>query len=68
MLCVLELDFDTMTMLVSAPVAKMERLRDTLSEWPSDCAVESEAELRSLTGWLLPICEMVWPGFFSARV
>lgn len=61
-LCVLELDIDTVTIIISVPVANMESLRDTLSEWPSYSAVASEAELRLLIGRLLPKCELLRPG------
>lgn len=44
------------------PVAKMELLRDTLSEWPSDRAVASEVELYSLIDPLLHVHEVVRPG------
>ena len=55
---VLGWDIDTVAMTISVPRAKLERLRDTLSKWPSDRKLASEKELRSLTGRLLHLCEV----------
>ena len=46
---------------------QLKRLRDILSEWPSDREVASEDKLRSLIGWLLHLCEVLWPGKYFAR-
>ena len=51
-LCVLRWDIDTVAMTISVPHGKLERLRDTLSEWSPDRVVASEEELRSLIGRL----------------
>ena len=67
MLCVLGWDIDTVAMTISVPVAKLERLRDTLSEWPSDREVASEDELRSLIGRLLHLCQVVRPEKYFVR-
>ena len=40
-LCVLRWDIDTVTMTISVPLEKLERLRDTLNEWSPDRVVES---------------------------
>ena len=56
-----------MSMTISVTVAKLERLRDMLSEWPSDREVASEDELRSLIYRLLPLCEVVRPGNYFVR-
>ena len=61
MLCVLGWEIDTVAMTISVPVARLERLRDTISEWPSDREVAPEDELRSLMGRMLHLCEVVWP-------
>ena len=66
-LCVLGWDIDAVAMTISVPVAKLKRLRDILSEWPSDREVASEDKLRSLIGWLLHLCEVLWPGKYFAR-
>ena len=42
MLCVLGWEIDTVTMAISVPVVELERLRDMVSEWPSEREVESE--------------------------
>ena len=60
-LCVLGWDIDTVAMTISVPVVKLERLRETLSEWPSDRVFASEEELRSLIGRLLHLCEVLGP-------
>ena len=69
-LCVLGWDIDTVPMTISVALAKMERLRDTLSEWSPDHVAAFEDELRSLIGWLLHLCEVVRPGkcFFRRMV
>ena len=56
-----------MAKTISVPVAKMERLRDILSDWPSGREVASEAELRSLIARLLHLCEVVQPGKYFVR-
>ena len=66
-LCVLGWDIDTVAMTISVPLEKLERLRDTLSEWSPDRVVASEEELRSLVGRLLHLCEVVWPGKYFVR-
>ena len=52
-------DIDTVAMTTSVPPEKLERLRDTLSEWSPDRVVASEEELRSLVGRLLHLCGVV---------
>ena len=64
-LCVLGWDIDTVAMTISVPLAKLERLRDSLSEWSPDRVVAS-VELRSLIGRLLHLCE-VRPGKYFIR-
>ena len=59
---VLGWDINNVVITISVPVAKLERLRDMLSEWPSDREVASEDELGSLVGRLLHLCEVVRPG------
>ena len=54
-------------MTISVPLEKLERLRDTLSEWSPDRVVASEEELRSLIGRLLHSCEVVRPGKYFVR-
>ena len=41
-LCVLGWDIDTVAMTISVPLEKLERLRDTLSEWSPDRVDASE--------------------------
>lgn len=55
-------------MAISVPVGKLERLRDLISEWPSDREVASEDELRSSIGQLLHLCEVVRPGKYLVVV
>ena len=59
-LCVRRWDIDTVA--ISVPHAKLERLRETLSEWPSDGNLASEKGLRSLIGRLLRLREIVRVG------
>ena len=54
-------------MIISVPLEKLERLRETLSEWSPDHEVASEEELPSLIGRLLHLCEVVRPGKYSVR-
>ena len=61
-LCVLGWDIDTVAMAIFAPHEKLERLRDTLSEWSPDPVVVSEEGLRSLIGRLLHLGEVVRSG------
>ena len=44
MLRVLGWNIDTVVMTISVPLAKLERLHDTLREWPSDRELGSEKE------------------------
>ena len=60
-------DIDTVAMTISVPHAKLERLRNTLSEWSPDRLVASEEELRSPIGRLLLLCEVVRPGKYFVR-
>ena len=41
-MCVLGWDIDTVAMTISVPLEKLERLRDTLSEWSPDRVDASE--------------------------
>ena len=66
-LCVLGWDIDTVEMTISVPLAKLERFGDTLSTWPLDRKFASEKELRSLTGRLLHLCEVVQVGKYFYR-
>ena len=66
-LCVLGWDIDTVAMTISVPLEKLERLRDTLSEWSPDRVVASEEELRSLIGRLLPLCAVMRPAKYFLR-
>ena len=40
--CVLGWNIDTVVMTITVPLAKLERLRNTLSEWSPGRVVESE--------------------------
>ena len=66
-LCALRWEIGTVPMTISVPVAKLERLRDALSEWPSDRDVASEDESRFLIGRLLRLCELVRLGKYIVR-
>ena len=61
-LCALGWDIDTVAMAIFALLVKLERLRDTLSEWSPDPVVVPEEELRSLIGRLLYLGEVVRSG------
>ena len=67
MLRVLGWDIDTVVMTTSVPLAKLERLHDTLREWPSDRELGSEKELLYLTGCLRHMCELVRLGIYFVR-
>ena len=60
-------DIDIVAKSISVPLANLERLRDTLSEWSPDRVVASEEELRSLIGQLIHLCEVVQPGKYFVR-
>ena len=64
---VLGWEIDTVGMTISLPPAKLARLRALLRQWPDDRAFASESELRTLTGKLLHVCEVVRPGKFFVR-
>ena len=66
-LCVLGWEINTVAQTISVPVAKLEQLRDTLNEWPSDRAYASKGELHSLIGRILHLCEVVRPGKHFVR-
>ena len=61
-LCVLDWDISTVAWTISVSLVKLERLHDTLSEWPSDREHTSEKELSYLTGRRLHLCEVVRVG------
>ena len=60
-----EVDMAGMTITLSP--AKLAKLRDSLRQWPEDQVSASDVELRSLTGKLLHVCEVVRPGKFFIR-
>ena len=64
---VLGWEIDTVGMTITLPPAKLVQLRDLLRQWPNDRVSASEVELRSLTGKLLHVCEVVRPGKFFVR-
>lgn len=60
-------DADTDGVTISVPLAKLKRLRNTVSNWPSDRELASKKELCCFTGPLLYLCELVRVGKYFVR-